>query len=1077
MTAPPPPFFVVGGTLAQDAPSYVRREADSELFRLLRSGEYCHILTPRQMGKSSLMVRTAADLRAAGSVAILLDLTALGVNVSPEQWYRGQVRRMGRQLGLEEEVESHWRTTTERGLGAYQRWEAVLTEILLPHCNGPVVVFIDEIDIVRSLPFSADEYFAGIRQLYNARTGNPALKRLTFCLLGVVTPFELIQDPRHTPFNVGRQIELRDFSEAEVTVSLARGLITARRGVRAVTQLLRRVLYWTGGQPYLTQRFCEQIASDSDALHPRDVDRWCRLTFFGRADRIAADDHLLFVRERLLRGGADLAAVLIAYQEMLRRSRSFWRRGRGLDDAKEENPTTASLRLSGIARLGSDGMLLPRNRIYRTVFDEKWAASQMPEAEGRRLKRAYRLGIIRALIGSGTVTAAVGGLATVALLANARARSAEAETRRQLYVADMNLAQRALEENNITRALQLLERHRRAPAEASRFEWRYLWEQCHQAAVSLPTQSGGVSVVRFGAGASELLAMDAATLAIRSFSLNGSAGQERMPGIPLSGKALSKGTLSPDATHAARCFGDQCEISEVSSATTIGRFAIRKDSVYALALSSDNRWLAVGDIFGGITIWDVRREKVQHTLVREGALPTAVSFSPDGQRLVLGASDSTVRAWDCGSGREIWHKEIGRGNIRALGFSPDGRVLIAGVRDGTVYLLDAASGETVRTMKGHTASILAVAVSRAGDTVATSSKDKTIRVWNRNTGIAGRVFRVENPATTLAISADGKWLVAGGKAGDISLWRLGDSESIEAPSALSHPLSSVRLSPPDGRFCSAIDNTGRLSVWEVSSRRVVFTTKFDAPPILTSTYSPDGRRIAGSADSNAVVYDASNGQILSSFAIKGNFIRAMALSVNGELFATFDGNNGTIQVWRTDTGEMISDCHVSKQKSVSVLAFAANGESLIAGSADGSAIYVIHPRNGHFQTIRGGHTGVISEIVFSTDGRHMATVGHDAFVQLWLLQNNLPVKPRMLSGHTAEIYAATFFPDGKSLLTGGADRAIRVWDVATFQEVLALPKHQSVYSLQFEHNHYRLYSTDREGTTRFWGSTTDPPKK
>ena len=53
----PQEFFVAGGTLWREAPSYIVRPADNELFRLALAGEYCDVLAARQMGKSSLMVR------------------------------------------------------------------------------------------------------------------------------------------------------------------------------------------------------------------------------------------------------------------------------------------------------------------------------------------------------------------------------------------------------------------------------------------------------------------------------------------------------------------------------------------------------------------------------------------------------------------------------------------------------------------------------------------------------------------------------------------------------------------------------------------------------------------------------------------------------------------------------------------------------------------------------------------------------------------------------------------------------------------------------------------------------------
>src|SRR5262249_18851149 len=238
-----------------------------------------------------------------------------------------------------------------------------------------------------------DEFFSAIRECYNHRTLDPSYKLLTFCLLGVASPSDLVRDTRTTPFNIGRRIELNDFTSKEAA-PLAAGL-QLERSPEAVAQsedLLERILHWTDGHPYLTQELCrvtaETLQADGQALENSRissagfVDGICANLFFTHRAR-ERDDNLIFVRERLLRQPGDRAALLDLYLKI-------WRGKRVLDD--ELDPLITLLRLSGVVRVG-EGRLRERNRIYSRVFDSEWARANLPEAELRREREAFRRGV------------------------------------------------------------------------------------------------------------------------------------------------------------------------------------------------------------------------------------------------------------------------------------------------------------------------------------------------------------------------------------------------------------------------------------------------------------------------------------------------------------------------------------------------------------------------------------------------------------------------------------------------------------------------------------------------------------
>jgi tetratricopeptide (TPR) repeat protein len=375
LSKPDPDYYVVGGTLKVSAPSYVLRVADQQLLENLISGEYCYVLTTRQMGKSSLMVRTATRLKEFGICSAIVDLTGIGAEVAPESWYLGQIRRIVKKLCPSFDYMSWWKEYAS--FSEVDRYVIFVSEILLQTISSPVVLFIDEIDSTLQLPYS-DDFFAAIRSLYNQRASDSELYRLTFVLLGVASPSDLIKAIERTPFNIGRRVELNDFT-LEEAYSLAAGLAP---DPELALKILEQIVYWTGGHPYLTQKTCSVVADwarkNWDSSQAGNiVENLVRETFLKERGK-NTDDNLQFVRDRLWRESQSLE-LLNLYRLVIE--------GKEVGD-DERNPTYTKLKLSGVVKVNESRMLQVRNRIYHQVFDHSWLIKILPQSIPQNIPRS-----------------------------------------------------------------------------------------------------------------------------------------------------------------------------------------------------------------------------------------------------------------------------------------------------------------------------------------------------------------------------------------------------------------------------------------------------------------------------------------------------------------------------------------------------------------------------------------------------------------------------------------------------------------------------------------------------------------
>ncbi|MGI0494013.1 AAA-like domain-containing protein [Alkalinema pantanalense CENA528] len=317
--------YQVGGSLRQNSPSYVVRQADLDLVMALNNGELSYVLNARQMGKSSLRVRTMHQLQQQGRKCGAVDLTLLGTRTTtPEQWYASFAASLTQSFRLDVKLSSWW--TAHQELSLVRRLATFLEEILLPQVSGPIVIFIDEVDSVMALSFPTDDFFALIRATYDRRSEIPDFRRLTWALFGVATPAALIRDPQRTPLNIGRAIQLRGFQDHEV-FPLACGLVGKVNQPMAV---LKAILYWTAGQPFLTQKLCQLTVQSSQStiqgtlnLPPGTESFWVEQLVHKHIlqDWEAQDypEHLRTIRDRLLFEPQGRRDRLVLYRQLLLR--------------------------------------------------------------------------------------------------------------------------------------------------------------------------------------------------------------------------------------------------------------------------------------------------------------------------------------------------------------------------------------------------------------------------------------------------------------------------------------------------------------------------------------------------------------------------------------------------------------------------------------------------------------------------------------------------------------------------------------------------------------------------------------
>lgn len=1053
-------FYVTGGTLPYDASSYVLRQADAELFHGLCQGEFCYVLNTRQIGKSSLMVRTAQRLREQGILVALLDLTAIGQNVTVEEWYDGLLTLLAEQLRMRSALEDFW--LDHPHLGPMQRWMAALRHVVLETHSEPICLFVDEIDSVRSLPFSTDEFFAGIRECYNRRVQDPALCRLTFCLLGVATPVDLIINPLISPFNIGKRIVLTDFTPEEA-FPLASGLGKESNRKR----LLERILYWTGGHPYLTQRLCLKLTQSAPPLTLRQVDAVCSELFLNTQAQ-ETDDNLAFVRNRLLHSGADRAAALDLYRQI--------HAGKKIkEDAT--NPIHSILRLSGIVTEKA-GMLMVRNRIYAHVFDERWALTNMPDAEVRRQKAAYRRGLLRSASVFGSLAAVITALLVLAVLNANRARMVEARASRLLYIADLNLIQSEWETGNTTHVLDLLAETRDNPERG--FEWEYWYRHCHR---SLRTFSHAweswdrkLGPIVFSPDGSSVAGLNPAGLLI---VWDVQSGRERFA-IATEKARVYALTYTPDSAHLLIGMNKTVQVRDAATGHLVQTLTGETKQVRMILCSEDGAYLVTlsedipldADIPPNadmtVHLWDAHTGRILRTIKDPSGPISALALA--GRRLATCTDTGLVRIWDLQGLHQIrsLQTEFKKSRYPPLGndlaLSHDGTRLVGQGSGDILQLLDTRTGRILSQLSSKL-NLLDLHFS-ADDSLILVVNPGMARLWSTQTGRELDAYE-EQPRDIIDadISPDGRYIAAGYWDGVVKLWDIRQSCNPLTLRPSTQALWSTHYSPDSARL-AVTSSDGCAYVLDTRTGRRLLTLSGSKSRVNVAVFSHDGSRIlTANVDGIAYLWDAHTGQMLAHFALH-------PMSINGAAFTPDDrrivtcSDDKTIKVLDLQTGNVPLTMS-GNTRPVESLDLASDGRTLATGSDDMTAnIWDI--RTGHLLcTLKA--PGEIWSVAVSPDGKQVAIGNLHNTVEVWELATHRLICT--LNGHTYWVVCLAFSPDGKRLVTGSRDSTAKVWDLHTGRELLTLRGHQGQISgIAFSPDGKQIATSGSDGNVRLWNT-------
>lgn len=1105
------PFrFVTGGTLAADSPSYIRRPADAELLNACLSGQFAYVLSSRQMGKSSLVVHTLAALHDQGVQAVLIDLTRIGTDhPQAESWYLGLLAELEAAFQPRTDLFDWW--AARAPLAPVQRFIDYIGTVLPEEAGTPLVIFIDEIDTTLRLPFS-DDFYAAIRHLHNARAGHPELRRLSFVLSGVATPTELMHDALRTPFNIGQRIELADFSADEVRPLISR----TGAPLDELDAALQRLLHWTGGQPYLTQKLCALLAapvgpSQVAALAAERIDRLVATQLLSETGQ--ADPHFQSIGNALINAAPDLKDTLFETWAQV----SAGRRVACLDNSPVHN----RLRLSGLVRR-HNGWLEPRNQLYLQIYGPAWIRRHRPTfwtpanrlwaaAVGLSLSACVVLMVLwqRAEQATEAARRATEEARASATRAQAATLAAQALTARSDGDPDGALgnAWQALQQHVSPQtqraAFDVAEHHQsvarlvghsgpvnavtvstdgRRTATASDDGTIRLWQLPDgQPAATLKGHAGPVHGLGFSADGSRLLSIGA-DRSVRLWSADGRPG-----GVLTHPEPVMSAIFSPDGALIASAAQDGLvRLWRATDGVLLHELAAHRHWARTLAFSPDGHLLACGGNDGQLLLWALR-----DGIRRTATLPAhtdwlrSLAFSPDGRQLISTGDDRRVRLWSISASGEAQLRHtfpMPTGAARSAVFSPDGQRIAAagGGNEGSVMVWEARSRRRLAQWRPPLGWLGGALFAGSSDEILVYGERHHALLYRLGQeapvlsliGHTGALRDLTLPAgapmptsTVLSASADGTARV----------WSLSPASRLTLLRPGQQPVNEVAWSH-DGRALLVAGSDGVALLHHVGTQAPPTVLQHTRAVITSVALSSDGRYAAtatkqrsGASEPTVTLHDLQNGRTLPLAQTDAEASHMVTFSPDSRWLLAA-GQNGTATVW--DTHSPTHAIALSRHDGpIESAVFSPDGRTILTAGSDGTARLWSWPDPHTVILLQHSDTSErrVRMASFSPDGSRVATVGDNRLVRVWRRDSGELLWSR--DHHQAPVMSAVFNCDGRLLVSASHDRTARVWDASSGTELRTLTAAgpaQEVLSAGFSPRGDLIATSSSDGHARLW---------